>query len=323
MNRPQVRIPSPPPGAARFRSNSLDEVRAISEKIEGEHSRVTHGTGPLRFERAGLRGNSVLLGWASAGLAQTARGSVPEPTLHISMDSHGRYLFGRQEIAVASGAALLIPAGWEHTRHTSPGALFGILMSGKALDAELGARRARVGAELTLNACAFDPEGPDWHAIESALTDLVAALDSDEYPERRALCEARTIAAVASAVLCESTVTCSTIPSVWRLANLESWIDANLTGPITLGRLCAVAGTGQRSLQLAFQSRRGISPMRFVTERRLAAAHRELLRAGSTGDVASIAVGAGFSHLGRFSIAYRHAYGESPSQTLRRPRKSS
>jgi AraC-like DNA-binding protein len=307
----------------RFCSNSLDEVRAITEKIEGEHSRVAHGTGPLRFERAGLKGNSVLLGWASAGLAQTARGSVPEPTLHISMGSHGRYLFGRQEIAVGSGAALLIPATWEHTRRTSPGALFGILMSGTALDAELGARRARAGEERTLNACAFGTDGPDWRVIESALADLVEALGSDGSPRRRALCEARTIAAIASVILSQSTVTRSTIPSAWRLGNLESWIDAHLAEPITLGRLCAVARTGQRSLQLAFQSRRGLSPMRFVTQRRLAASHRELLRAGSSGDVANIAVGAGFSHLGRFSIAYRHAYGESPSQTLRRPRKFS
>jgi hypothetical protein len=41
-------------------------------------------------------------------------------------------------------------------------------------------------------------------------------------------------------------------------------------------------------------------PMRYVTERRLAAVH---------------------AHLGRFAIDYRKVFGESPSQTLRRGRE--
>ena len=38
------------------------------------------------------------------------------------------------------------------------------------------------------------------------------------------------------------------------------------------------------------------------------------------GEITSIATGLGFTHLGRFSIAYREVFGESPSQTLRRGR---
>jgi transcriptional regulator GlxA family with amidase domain len=46
------------------------------------------------------------------------------------------------------------------------------------------------------------------------------------------------------------------------LDHLEDWIDAHVGDAITLGRLCDVAQVGERSLQLAFQARRGMSPMR-------------------------------------------------------------
>jgi len=89
---------------------------------------------------------------------------------------------------------------------------------------------------------------------------------------------------------------------------------------LTIGRLCTVARVGERSLQLAFQARRGMSPMRFVCERRLAAANRRMVNADVGDDITGIAASLGFTHLGRFSMAYREAFGESPSQTLLRSR---
>jgi transcriptional regulator GlxA family with amidase domain len=109
--------------------------------------------------------------------------------------------------------------------------------------------------------------------------------------------------------------------TIRRLRNLEDWIDAHVSEAITLGRLCEVAQAGERSLQLAFQARRGTSPMRFVCERRLAAVQRRLFRPGADDDVTAIATGLGFTHLGRFSSAYAAAFGESPSQTLARGRR--
>jgi transcriptional regulator GlxA family with amidase domain len=83
-----------------------------------------------------------------------------------------------------------------------------------------------------------------------------------------------------------------------------------------------VAGVGQRALEKVFESRRGMSPLRFVTERRLAAAHRMLIRgAAPDEDVTRVALGLGFGHPGRFAALYRQAYGESPSQSLRRARQ--
>ncbi len=64
-----------------------------------------------------------------------------------------------------------------------------------------------------------------------------------------------------------------------------------------------------------------MSPMRFVTERRLAEARRLLTQVGGRDDVTQIALSMGFNHTGRSSALYRHAFGESPSQSLRRSRR--
>jgi len=61
-----------------------------------------------------------------------------------------------------------------------------------------------------------------------------------------------------------------------------------------------------------------MSPMRYVAERRLAAARRLLTCADASDDVTHVAVRLGFGHVGRFAALYRQAFGESPSQSLRR-----
>jgi transcriptional regulator GlxA family with amidase domain len=103
-----------------------------------------------------------------------------------------------------------------------------------------------------------------------------------------------------------------------RVRDVEDWIEAHLHEPITLGRLCEAAGVGARSLQLAFEARRHATPMEFVMERRLAAAHARLVADRGESSVTSVAASVGMEHLGRFAASYRRFYGEPPSATLRR-----
>ena len=63
-----------------------------------------------------------------------------------------------------------------------------------------------------------------------------------------------------------------------------------------------------------------MGPIRFLTLRRMHLAHRALLRADpSKSTVTRIVTDQGFWELGRFSVAYRALFGESPSETLQRP----
>ena len=84
--------------------------------------------------------------------------------------------------------------------------------------------------------------------------------------------------------------------------------------------LCEIAGVGERALQKAFEPRRGMSPMRFVVERRLAAARRLLESAGPGDGVTDVAIRLGF-HFRRFAGLYSDLFGETPSQTLVRSRR--
>ena len=63
-----------------------------------------------------------------------------------------------------------------------------------------------------------------------------------------------------------------------------------------------------------------MGPIRYLTLRRMNLVRRALLRADpSKATVTRIVTDHGFWELGRFSIVYRALFGESPSETLRRP----
>jgi transcriptional regulator GlxA family with amidase domain len=101
-----------------------------------------------------------------------------------------------------------------------------------------------------------------------------------------------------------------------RVERLERWVDAHLNDDITLERLCAVSGNGGRALQKSVMALRGVSPMEWVHTRRLAACRARLLQGLPHLSVSRVALDCGIAHQGRFSAAYREAYGERPSATL-------
>jgi AraC-like DNA-binding protein len=74
-----------------------------------------------------------------------------------------------------------------------------------------------------------------------------------------------------------------------------------------------------RSLQDGFRRDVGRPPMTYLREVRLRGIRKELQRAtpGST-TVEAVAYRWGLVHMSRFAAAYRSAFGEAPSQTLRR-----
>lgn len=103
---------------------------------------------------------------------------------------------------------------------------------------------------------------------------------------------------------------------------IEGWIDANLSEPIGVEELAAVIGCNSRAVQTAFRRLRGCSPLQALAGRRLAAARRALLAPDAATTVTSVALDCGCFHLGRFSLRYRAAFGERPSETLLRGRRA-
>jgi AraC-like DNA-binding protein len=317
---PPLPLPPPPPWADRFRSDDLDEVREVVARRDGEHSRVAHGTGPLGYEIALLTGEVASMGWARTALPTTIRGVRSNVVLHLGMPAGSRYRAGRREHVAGPSDAVFVASGWEFTRQSQTGATFGIEVDAESLIDEVAARAAGKPGEFLFATRRLEMSDADRARLLGAVANFVQATAPGALIPLTRHCETRLIATVAGLLLEQSAVIRTRPATSALIADLEDWIEAHLQEPITLGRLCAVAGVGGRALAKIFDSRRGMSPMRYVTERRLAAVHARLLKAGAKDEVTAIAIGLGFTHLGRFAIAYRNVFGESPSQTLRRGR---
>jgi AraC-like DNA-binding protein len=86
----------------------------------------------------------------------------------------------------------------------------------------------------------------------------------------------------------------------------------------TIAELCKTSHVSERRLHYAFVDTYGLPPYQFFITWALDIARRRLIAASPDKvTVAWIAMGTGFSHLGRFARYYRKAYGELPSDTLR------
>ncbi|MFC7655264.1 helix-turn-helix transcriptional regulator [Pseudonocardia benzenivorans] len=82
--------------------------------------------------------------------------------------------------------------------------------------------------------------------------------------------------------------------------------------------LARQVGISVRALQEGFKEYVGVPPMTYLREVRLTRAHDEL-RDAEPGAVAVAEVASrwGFTHLGRFGVAYRRKFGVAPSRTMR------
>ena len=87
--------------------------------------------------------------------------------------------------------------------------------------------------------------------------------------------------------------------------------------PIRIAAISRAVGISERTLVRAFRAIHGTTPYRYLSRLRLLDARR-VLSSGNGETVTGVATRFGFGELGRFSAAYRSAFGESPSDTLRR-----
>src|SRR5476649_1457404 len=103
------------------------------------------------------------------------------------------------------------------------------------------------------------------------------------------------------------------------MARLEDLLMANAQRPLHLAEICVTLGISERTLRLCGQEMLGMGPIQYLWLRRMDLARRALVRADrATTTVTAIATDHGFWELGRFAVAYRTLFGESPSTTLAR-----
>ena len=156
------------------------------------------------------------------------------------------------------------------------------------------------------------------HLLRQAILDLVTHPELDPRHERQANLIAEIIAWMGDSAAEWRPQGSSLSGERVRIAcRARDYMEDHFRDPIRMEDVCGETGVGLRALQRAFADYFQMSPYRYLTKIRLDRARREL-RSGDPefNTVTDVASNNGFSHMGRFSIAYREAFGELPRETL-------
>lgn len=162
-----------------------------------------------------------------------------------------------------------------------------------------------------------------WHA---SLNQLRHILDPANSTQSRSLLLPRAEELLILSLLCaqsDGSAWSSTRVSCINPAYLKraiAYIEEHAEQAVTLLDIAEAAHCGIRSLHRSFHEWRGISPMRYLKEVRLRNVRQALLNPSEGDCVTDLATRWGFLHLGQFSVDYRRAFGEKPSDTFRRTR---
>jgi transcriptional regulator GlxA family with amidase domain len=103
------------------------------------------------------------------------------------------------------------------------------------------------------------------------------------------------------------------------LGRFEEYLEANPNTPLHLSEVCAAIGVAERTLRAACEEHLGMGPIRYLTLRRMHLVRHALRQAAPDAKtVTQVATEHGFCELGRFAVAYRQMFDESPVATLRK-----
>ncbi|MBR4170950.1 MAG: DNA-binding transcriptional regulator [Kiritimatiellae bacterium] len=96
------------------------------------------------------------------------------------------------------------------------------------------------------------------------------------------------------------------------LADVLGYIDSSLDRPLSTVDLEAFTGRSHVTLSKAFRENLGMSPLRYITEVKMKAAHALLARGELL--VKEVAARVGYPSVSRFSVVYGEFWGHSPRQ---------
>lgn len=107
----------------------------------------------------------------------------------------------------------------------------------------------------------------------------------------------------------------------WQVKRAVDYIEQHWDEPITIDLLTRITGTSARSLFQLFKRTHDVSPMVYLSQVRLRHAKDLLSRPDPRTSVTEIGFLCGFSNMGMFASKYYAAFGERPSETLRKSRR--
>jgi AraC-like DNA-binding protein len=223
------------------------------------------------------------------------------------------------------GRMMVYSAGAEHHHRSSTACRWAAMSLG--LEDLAAAGRAIIGRDLTAPKVSelIRPPAPLMDRLlrlHAAAGDLAAtAPDILAHPEVAKAIEQELIRVMVGCLTDDSSErTNSRQQRLPIMQRFERALGANQGRPLYLAEICAAIGVPARTLRHHCWQHLGMSPHRYLWLRRMNLARRALALADpAVRTVTDVAAACGFWELGRFSVAFRKLFGESPSVTLRRP----
>ncbi len=317
-------VPGPPIGSATFRFDDFDSFAAAIGDADVVYVPVNPGSFRAELTQIQLGRVIVQLGRDSPHLS---RGVAGAGRIGVLVSQHGPEgtifngrAIGRDDLMMFRPGAPLdstvaVDDAWAHLSFTEDG--------GEALTEGWGAPFSSADRYRFLPG---EPSslGPLRRCIRQA-AQFVAAHPGDVAADGFAASLTDTLEGHLGALLAGAGLwdgpTRQTRRVLGLVAGADDYLRANLARPIYTAEISAALGAAPRTLHSAFRAVHGMSVHGYLQRRRMALVREALKRAsGSTALVKTIALAHGFWSLGRFSVEYRHMFGESPSATLDRQR---
>jgi AraC-like DNA-binding protein len=311
----------------RIRTRSLSMTQQLQSSLR--EAMTAERTGGARF---GWRATHAALGdiaISSSAYSGALHGHAPHVSrywLSVATASGGRAVHGNCVATYASGSGTILSPGAPVDVHIGDG--FRGFLVGIPAPVVATAMTALHGRPVT--APRFDlavdyrvGAGAD---VARLVRFLVAEIERDSALFSVPAIAARLEETLAHAILRlpHALPAPSPVPPRFALRTVrrvEEYIASHATHAVTLAELARVAGTSVRTLHVMFQRHRKSTPMEFLRARRFEIA-RARLASHDPATIAEIALDCGFTHLGRFSTAYRARFGERPTQTRASPART-
>ncbi|GAA3222683.1 helix-turn-helix domain-containing protein [Actinocorallia longicatena] len=206
-----------------------------------------------------------------------------------------------------------------------PGGLVNITLDRSVLDQVAEGAPARRPAPIRFTG--LDPVSPaaaaHWRSTRLYLAGLLDDPEAASSPLLLAgaaqLLAATTLATFPSTALTVPTIEDRHDASPITLRRAVAFIEANAATAVSVADIAAAARVSVRAVQLVFRRHLDTTPTAYLRRVRLDQVHQALLAADPAATtVAAIAAAWGFGHGGRFTDAYRAAFGTLPAAALRR-----
>jgi AraC-like DNA-binding protein len=288
---------------------------------------VVTGRGRFEAELTQIKLGSLWMQRGHFSLPAVAHSRIPKDRrmFFLQFDSHQMPIL-HSGIEVAPSEIICYPLGSEHHYRTSASYHCGGMSL--AQDDFAAYEGALVGqqqlAPSTMRVVRPQPALMSrLLTVHKAITDLAAtAPDILLHPEVGKAIEQELVRAMVTC-LADPETEVTNRPKWQRLSvmsRFERMLEAHSNEPLYMADICAGISVGERTLRLHCQGQLGMSPQRYLRLRRMNLARRALTQADpAVKTVTEVANDYGFAELGRFAVAYRQLFGESPVATLRRP----